>query len=74
MGIETECLVLRRWVDDDAADFYEQVGNPDVGPVAGWPVRRSVENGCPFRQSPRKHAIPSGRTPLWSMLRRRTRA
>ena len=40
---ETERLVLRRWQDSDAESLYEYAKDPDVGPIAGWPPHRSIE-------------------------------
>ena len=40
--METERLILRPWEDADAADLYEYAKDPDVGPIAGWPVHTSV--------------------------------
>ncbi len=42
--IETERLKLRPWRDTDAEALYKYASDPDVGPVAGWPVHTSVEN------------------------------
>ena len=44
MTLETERLILRPWEEGDAEDLYRYAGNPDVGPIAGWPVHTSVEN------------------------------
>ena len=44
MTLETERLILRPWEEDDAEDLYRYASNPDVGPIAGWPVHTSVEN------------------------------
>ena len=41
--LQTERLTLRRWEDGDADDLYRYVKDPDVGPIAGWPPHRSVE-------------------------------
>lgn len=41
--LETERLILRHWADGDAQDLYEYARDPDVGPVAGWPAHRNVE-------------------------------
>ena len=43
MTLETERLLLRRWTDSDAGSLYEYARDPDVGPIAGWPAHRSVE-------------------------------
>lgn len=39
----TERLSLRRWTEQDAGILYKYASDPDVGPRAGWPVHRSVE-------------------------------
>lgn len=44
MTFETERLILRPWEESDAESLYEYAKNPDVGPIAGWPVHTSVEN------------------------------
>lgn len=44
MILETERLILRRWEESDAEDLYKYASNPDVGPIAGWPVHTSVDN------------------------------
>lgn len=41
--LETERLILRRWEDSDAEDLYKYASDPDVGPIAGWPAHRSIE-------------------------------
>lgn len=59
MTLETERLVLRPWKEDDAESLYKYAKNPEVGPIAGWPVHTSVENSreiikslvnCAFQQ------------------------
>ncbi|MDD7281822.1 MAG: GNAT family N-acetyltransferase [Erysipelotrichaceae bacterium] len=44
MRFETNRLILRPWSIQDAVDLYQQAKNPNVGPMAGWPVHTSVEN------------------------------
>jgi RimJ/RimL family protein N-acetyltransferase len=44
MELETARLILRPWNDGDADDLYRYACDPAVGPVAGWPVHRSVEH------------------------------
>ena len=39
----TDRLFLRRWAESDAGALYSYAGNPDVGPIAGWPPHRSVD-------------------------------
>ena len=41
--METERLLLRRWEESDAEDLYKYASDPDVGPIAGWPVHQSVD-------------------------------
>ena len=41
--LETERLILRRWEKNDADSLFEYAKDPDVGPIAGWPAHRSVE-------------------------------
>ena len=43
MKLETDRLILRRWTETDAENLYEYAKDPDVGPVAGWPPHKSVE-------------------------------
>ncbi|MBR5430516.1 MAG: GNAT family N-acetyltransferase [Firmicutes bacterium] len=42
--LETERLLLRPWREDDAAELYRYACDPQVGPVAGWPVHTDAEN------------------------------
>ena len=44
MILETERLILRPWMEDDAEDLYNYAKDPAVGPIAGWAVHTSVEN------------------------------
>ena len=41
--IETERLLLRRWKLSDADALYKYACDPEVGPHAGWPPHKSVE-------------------------------
>ena len=43
MVLETERLILRPFEATDAADLYEYGSDPRVGPDAGWPVHKSLE-------------------------------
>ncbi|MBR5504144.1 MAG: GNAT family N-acetyltransferase [Methanobrevibacter sp.] len=43
MIIETERLILRPWKEEDAKCLYHFAKNPKIGPVAGWPPHKSVE-------------------------------
>ena len=42
--LETERLIMRPWRETDAESLYEYAHNPNIGPIAGWPVHTSVEN------------------------------
>ena len=44
MILETKRLILRPWEESDAEDLYNYAKDPEVGPIAGWPVHTSVEN------------------------------
>lgn len=41
--IETERLVLRPWKESDAESLFEYAQDPDVGPAAGWPPHKTIE-------------------------------
>ena len=41
--IETDRLILRPWKVSDAVSLYEHAKNPNVGPMAGWPVHTDEE-------------------------------
>ena len=41
--METERILLRPWRDDDAETLFKYASDPDVGPRAGWPPHKSVE-------------------------------
>ncbi|WP_028504704.1 GNAT family N-acetyltransferase [Ruminococcus sp. FC2018] len=43
MILETERLILRKWEESDAQSLYEYAKDPDVGPIAGWPPHKNVE-------------------------------
>ncbi len=43
MSLETNRLFLRQWRIQDAEELYEYAKDPEVGPAAGWPPHRSVE-------------------------------
>lgn len=43
MIFETEHLILRPWQESDAEDLFRYARDPEIGPVAGWPAHRSVE-------------------------------
>ena len=41
--METDRIILRPWRDSDAPALYKWAADPDVGPRAGWPPHRSIE-------------------------------
>ena len=41
--LETERLLLRKWKESDAESLFEYASDPAVGPIAGWPPHKSVE-------------------------------
>ena len=43
MIMQTDRIILRRWHEKDAAILYKYASDPDVGPRAGWPAHKSVE-------------------------------
>ena len=44
MHLETSRLILRPWQESDAEELYKYAKDPAVGPVAGWPVHKSLED------------------------------
>ena len=43
VSLETERLLLRRWEERDAEDLFLYAKDPEVGPIAGWPPHKNVE-------------------------------
>lgn len=43
MILETERLILRHWKESDAESLFQYASDPDIGPIAGWPPHKSVE-------------------------------
>lgn len=42
--MQTDRILLRRWMESDAESLFKYASDPDVGPRAGWPVHQSVED------------------------------
>ncbi len=42
--LNTKRLILREWKESDAEVLYQYAKNPNVGPSAGWPVHKSVDD------------------------------
>ena len=43
MSLYTERLILRPWTGEDAEDVFAYAKDPAVGPIAGWPPHKDVE-------------------------------
>ena len=43
MKIITNRLILRKWVISDSESMYKYAKDPDIGPIAGWPAHKSIE-------------------------------
>jgi len=43
MQLETKRLILRPWKESDAKSLYQYAKDPAVGPIAGWPVHKNIE-------------------------------
>lgn len=41
--METDRIILRPWRESDAEALFRYASDPDVGPRAGWPPHRSIE-------------------------------
>ena len=41
--IETDRLILRPWRESDAEALFRYASDPDVGPRAGWPPHKDIE-------------------------------
>lgn len=41
--LETKRLYLRSWKEEDAEELYRYAKDSKVGPIAGWPPHKSVE-------------------------------
>ena len=42
-NMETERILLRPWRESDAATLYKYASDTEVGPRAGWPPHKSVD-------------------------------
>lgn len=49
--METKRLLLRRWRESDAEDLFLYARDPEVGPNAGWPAHKSVEESLSVIQN-----------------------
>ncbi|MBR5174656.1 MAG: GNAT family N-acetyltransferase [Bacteroidales bacterium] len=41
--MQTDRILLRPWLESDAGALYKYASDPEVGPRAGWPPHKSVE-------------------------------
>ena len=41
--METDRIILRPWREDDAPVLFKWASDPELGPRAGWPPHKSVE-------------------------------
>ena len=41
--MKTNRITLRPWQESDAETLFKYASDPDVGPRAGWPVHKSLE-------------------------------
>lgn len=44
MELKTERLILRPWRETDAESLFQCAKDPEVGPIAGWPPHKSIED------------------------------
>ena len=43
MILKTKRLTLRHWENGDVNNLYQYAKDPDIGPIAGWPAHKSIE-------------------------------
>ncbi|MEG0832774.1 MAG: GNAT family N-acetyltransferase [Oscillospiraceae bacterium] len=46
MILNTARLVLRPWTKSDSSSLFEYAKNPEIGPIAGWPPHKSIEESA----------------------------
>ena len=49
--METERILLRPWLESDAEALFKYASDPEVGPRAGWPPHKSVEESLEIIQT-----------------------
>lgn len=68
MELRTERLLLRPWLESDAAELYKYAKDPQVGPIAGWPPHQCVEDSLAVIRTvfsvPETYAVVSKETGL----------
>lgn len=59
--LETKRLILRPWRETDAESLFDYAKDPDIGPPAGWPPHKSVEDSrdviCHVLSAPQTYAV-----------------
>ncbi|MFI3214887.1 MAG: GNAT family N-acetyltransferase [Eubacteriales bacterium] len=46
MILRTERLILRQWKKSDVDSLFKYAQDPDVGPIAGWPAHKNIEESA----------------------------
>ena len=49
--METERLILRKWVDSDAAELFRYAQSEEIGPITGWPPHKTIEESLTIIQT-----------------------
>lgn len=44
--LKTKRLILRHFKTTDAPAIYEYAKNPNIGPIAGWPIHKSIQESA----------------------------
>ncbi len=65
--METERISLRPWLDSDAETLFKYASDPDVGPRAGWPPHKSVEESLEIIRN-----VFNKDTTTWAIVRKAT--
>ena len=51
MILYTKRLILRPWTEDDAGSLFEYAKDERIGPAAGWPAHKSIDDSLDFIRS-----------------------
>ena len=65
--METKRILLRHWQDSDAETLFKYASDPDVGPRAGWPPHKSVEESLEII-----HTVFNKDTTTWAIVLKET--
>ena len=60
--METDRIILRPWRESDAEILFKWASDPDVGPRAGWPPHKSVEESLEII-----HTVFNDATNTWAI-------